>query len=296
MSSDVRPLTQSWIDPPGPSLLGEGPVWSVREQALYWVDIEGLLVHRWQWGTEQVRTWPVPCMIGALALREQGGLVVALQNGIHTMDLTTGDLTFVVDPEGDVPGTRYNDGTVDAAGRFWIGGMVLDGAPASAGLYRIEADGRWFGMLTGLGCGNGAGFSPDGTVMYYTDSATKTIQAFDFDVATGDVSSPRDFAVDVDCDPDGLTVDAEGFVWGAKWGGGRLVRYAPDGSIDRVVPVPVPQPSSIAFGGPELRTMFITTARSGMSGAELDLAPLSGQMLVIDDVGVTGRADPLTTL
>jgi L-arabinonolactonase len=291
-----RALGDSWTQPPGPCLLGEGPVWSVADQCLFWVDIEGRMVHRWQWATEQVRSWPMPCMVGALAIRQQGGLVLALQNGIHLMDLSTGDLTFVLDPEGDVPGTRYNDGTVDPSGRFWIGGMVLDGEPASARLYRIESDGRATTMLTGIGCGNGAGFSPDGKVMYYTDSATRTIRAFDFDVTTGEMKNPVDFVVDHDCTPDGLAVDAEGFVWGVKWGGARLVRYAPDGTIDRVIPLPVPQPTSIAFGGPDLRTMFVTTARTGLSAEELAAAPLSGRVLVIDDVGVTGRADPLTSL
>lgn len=296
MTLEISALGDSWTDPPGPSLLGEGPVWSVADQCLYWVDIEGLLVHRWAWGAEVVRTWPMPSMVGALAVRAQGGLVVALQNGVHTLDLTTGDLTFVVDPEGDLPGTRYNDGTVDPAGRFWIGGMVLDGEPGSSGLYRIGADGSSTTVLTGIGCGNGAGFSPDGRTMYYTDSVTRTIQAFDFDVDSGGLVNPRVFAVDDDCDPDGLTVDIDGFVWGAKWDGGRLVRYAPDGAIDRVVPLPVRRPTSIAFGGPDLRTVFVTTARTGLSDGELAAAPLSGRVLVIDGVGVAGRPEPLTVL
>lgn len=296
MTPAIRTLGESWAQPPGPSLLGEGPVWSVAEGCLYWVDIEGMMVHRWVWGTQVVRTWPMPAMVGALAVRAQGGLIVALRSGIHTLDLTTGDLTFRLDPEGELPGTRYNDGTVDPAGRFWIGGMVLAGEPASAGLHRIEAGGGSSTVLTGIGCSNGIGFSPDGRVMYYTDSATRTIQAYDFDVATGEMTRPRVFAVDTDCVPDGLTVDADGFIWGAKWDGGRLVRYAPDGSVDRVITMPVPRPTSIAFGGPDLQTLFVTTARTGLSAPELAQAPLSGQVLVIDDVGVVGRADPLTVL
>ncbi|MET3808046.1 sugar lactone lactonase YvrE [Nakamurella sp. UYEF19] len=298
----VRPLGDSWAAGPGPSVLGEGPVWSVRDQSLYWVDIEGLLVHRWAWGTEVVESWPVPSLIGALAIRERGGLIVALRSGIHTFDPATGALEFLVDPEGHNAGTRYNDGTVDAAGRFWIGGMVMEGVPRSAGLYRIEADANSTTLptvttvLTGLGCANGAGYAPDGKTMYHTDSDTRTITAFDFDITSGDLSNPRDFAVEDDCNPDGLTVDTEGFVWSAKWDGARVVRHAPDGSIDRVLPMPVPRPTSVAFGGPDLRTLFVTSARTGLSAEQLAAAPLSGHLLVVGDVGVAGTAESTTAL
>ena len=132
--------------------------------------------------------------------------------------------------------------------------------------------------------------------MYHTDSATRTITGYDFDLASGDLSNPRSFAIDTDCDPDGLTVDADGFVWGAKWDGSRIVRYAPDGSVDRVVPVPVSRPTSLAFGGPDLRTLFITTAGVGLTAAELAGQPLAGRLLVIDDPGVAGLPEPLTVL
>ncbi len=238
----------------------------------------------------------MPALVGALALRERGGLVVALRTGIHTFDPASGDLTFVADPEADLPGTRYNDGTVDPAGRFWIGGMVLTGEPKAAGLYRFSPDGVPTQMLSGIGCSNGIGFSPDGTAMYYTDTETKTIVRYDFDVATGEMRTPTVFATDDDCNPDGLAVDADGFVWGVKWDGSRIVRYAPDGSIDRVIPLPVSRPTSVAFGGPDLRALFITTASVDLSAEELDSQPLAGRVLVVDDVGVTGQPEPSTVL
>ena len=290
MNSAIRPLTHVVCT------LGEGPVWSVGEQALYWVDIEGPAVHRWTWGATEAESWPLPALVGALALRQQGGLVLALRTGIHTFDPASGELTFVADPAAELPGTRYNDGTVDPAGRFWIGGMVLDGEPRSAGLYRFSGDGRWTQMLSGIGCSNGAGFSPDGSIMYYTDTVTRKIMRFDFDVATGDISHPTVFAVDDDCDPDGLTVDADGYVWGAKWDGFRIARYRPDGSVDRVIPLPVQRPTSLAFGGPDLRTLFVTTARVDLTAAQLRTQPLAGRLLVIDDPGTTGRPEPLTVL
>ena len=290
MTTAIRPLTEINC------LLGEGPVWSVAEQALYWVDIEAPAVHRWRWGTGETQTWSMPALVGALAIRDRGGLALALRTGVHTFDLDSGELTFVADPEADLPGTRYNDGTVDPAGRFWIGGMVLTGAPASAGLYRFSGDGRWTQVLAGIGCSNGAGFSPDGTVMYYTDTVTRKIMRYEFDVATGDISHPSVFAADEDCNPDGLTVDADGFVWSAKWDGSRIVRYAPDGAVDRVIPVPVQRPTSLAFGGPDLRTLLITTARIDLTPEQLEAQPLAGRLLVIDDAGVTGLPEPLTVL
>ena len=290
MTSAVRPLTEIRC------LLGEGPVWSVAEQALYWVDIEAPAVHRWSWSTSETQTWTLPALVGALAIREQGGLVLALRTGIHTFDPASGELTFVADPEAELPGTRYNDGTVDPAGRFWIGGMVVTGEPRSAGLYRFAADGTATQMLSGIGCSNGMGFSPDGALMYHTDTETKTIVRYDFDVATGDMDNPTVFAVDDEGNPDGLTVDAEGFVWGAKWDGSRIVRYGPDGSIDRVVPLPVQRPTSLAFGGPDLRTLFITTATIDLTPEQLETQPLAGRLLVIDQAGATGQPEPLTIL
>lgn len=290
MTESVRPLTDVSC------VLGEGPVWSGADQALYWIDIEGQAVHRWAWGASDTESWQLPALVGCLAIRERGGLVVALRTGIHTLDLNSAQLDFVVDPEVDLPGNRYNDGTVDPAGRFWIGGMVLTGEPRSAGLYRIEPDGRYHRVLSGLGCSNGIGFSPDAKIMYHTDSETRTITAYDVDIETGEIFRPRNFVVDDGCTPDGLTVDAQGFVWSAKWDGARLVRYAPDSSIDRIVPLPIQRPTSVAFGGPDLRTLFITSARTGMSPGELAGQPLAGRLLVIDDVGVAGLREPLTRL
>jgi sugar lactone lactonase YvrE len=147
-------------------------------------------------------------------------------------------------------------------------------------------------MLTGLGVSNGVGWSPDGTTMYHTDSTTRTIRAYAFDAAAGTIDDGRTFVVDDDCYPDGLTVDADGYVWSAKWDGWRVVRYDPAGKIDRVLPMPVQRPTAVAFGGPELDRLYVTSARANLSPSALAAGPLAGALLVIDDLDVRGRPEP----
>jgi sugar lactone lactonase YvrE len=278
------------------STLGEGPVWSVEDGALYWIDVPAQAVYRWTADTDRTDTWAVPGVIGSLALSAAGGLIVSLRQGLHRLDLEQGTTTFLLDPEADRPGNRFNDATVDALGRFWVGSMRLDEQGNDGGLYLVRADGTWEQKLAGIGLSNGIGFSPDRTVMYHTDSLRRTISAFDFDLAAATMTNRRDFAIDTDCFPDGLTVDAEGYVWSAKWAGWRIVRYAPDGRIDRVVDLPVQCPTSVAFGGPDLDQLYITSGRKGLSERSLQAGPLAGRLLVLDSPGVTGRPEPRTAL
>lgn len=275
------------------STLGEGPVWSPAERALYWVDIVGRTVHRVDDATRQVRTWSVPAEIGSMALRRGGGAVVALRSGFHLLDLGTGAVTAICDPEPDRPANRFNDGKCDRQGRFWAGTMDDAEQEASGSLYRLDVDGRCERVFGDIICSNGLGWSPDGRTMYHTDSWRFRIDAFDFDPANGSAHNRRAFVEDDPgrAAPDGLTVDAEGYVWGAKWGGWRVVRYAPDGSIDRVVDLPVPRPTSATFGGPDLDRLYITSARRGLSQSELAQAPLSGAVFVLEP-GVRGLPEP----
>lgn len=271
--------------------LGEGPVWSPRDNALYWIDVYAPAVHRWQPDDDQVRSWPVSGLIGSLAVRASGGLLVSLVHGIHALDLDTGAVTLVVDPEVDHPQNRYNDATVDPSGRLWVGSMRLDEAGTDASLYVIHSDRSWERKVFDVGLSNGIGFSPDQTVMYYTDSLAREIWAFDFDAESAAISNRRVFAADAHCSPDGLTIDAEGYVWSAKWNGWRVVRYAPDGRVDRVVELPVQCPTSVAFGGAGLGQLFITSARRGLRASALERGPLAGRLLVLDEPGVTGQAE-----
>jgi sugar lactone lactonase YvrE len=275
-------------------LLGEGPVWSGREGALYRVDIKRPRLRRYEPGTGAVRDWPLPAEVGSVALRTAGGAVVALRTGLHLLDLGTGGTTRICDPEEDRPENRFNDGKCDRRGRFWAGTMRDDESAPDGALYRLDADRSCTRVLTGVICSNGIGWSPDGGTMYYTDTWTRRIDALEFDPETGELGRRSVFARDDvpgEGVPDGLTVDAEGGVWSAKWDGWRLVRYAPDGSVDRVVPMPVQRPTSVAFGGPDLGTLYVTSARIGLDGAALRQAPLSGGLFALDP-GVRGLPEP----
>lgn len=269
--------------------LGEGPVWSAVAQALYWVDIERPCLQRWQPQTGAYMAWPMPSQIGSYALREQGGAVVALRDGLYLFDFDSGELTNICRPEAELH-TRFNDGKCDRHGRFWAGTMDLKFEQPIGALYRL--DGReCHRVRTAVTCSNGLGWSPDNRTMYYTDSPTRTIFAYDFDFATGNISHERIFAQDADGYPDGLTVDTAGYVWSAKWDGWKIVRYTPDGRIDREIPLPAQRPTSCTFGGPAMNLLYITTATVGLSTAERAAQPLSGSLLVLE-TDATGLPEP----
>jgi len=272
--------------------LGEGPHWAASEGVLHRVDILAPAIRSFSPdapGAE--RTLAVAEPIGAVVPRRVGGFVAALASGIVLID-ADGTVRPLANPESDRPGNRFNDGKCDARGRFWIGSMASDASPGAGALWRVDPDGTAVRMLDGVDIANGLGWSPDDARFYFTDSGCGTIDVFDFDAERGALGERRPFArvdengVPGDAAPDGLAVDAEGFVWSAHWDGGRLVRHDPDGRVDRVVRVPVPRPTSCAFGGDDGRTLFVTSARIGLSEAVLGEAPLSGSVLAIDlDVG-----------
>lgn len=272
-------------------ILGEGPVWSVDEQALYWVDIKRALLQRLTLKTGKHTTWKMPSDIGSYALRESGEAVVALRTGFAFFDFDSGDIEPIVDPEAHLPGNRFNDGKCDRQGRFWAGTMAETEDSPSAAFYRLDVDGSCHTMRTGVTVSNGLGWSPDNKIMYYTDSPTCNIYAYDFDLASGAIHNERVFVHHEDGFPDGLTVDAEGYVWGAKWDGWKVVRYAPNGTVDRVVDMPVQRPTSCMFGGPNLTQLFITSASIDLTEAELAQQPLAGSVFVVE-TGVKGLPEP----
>jgi len=269
--------------------LGEGPVWSQREGALYWVDIKDPRVLRFTPSTGAREAFPMPAEIGCIALRERGGLVAALRSGFHFLDLEAGTVEPIVDPEPDLPGNRFNDGKCDRQGRFWAGSADQAEQDPSGPLHRVDHHHTVTRVHSGVVIANGFGWSPDNGTMYFTDSSRQIIDAFDFDAATGAIANRRVFAAVDEADgmPDGLAVDAAGFVWSAHWAGGRITRYSPDGTVDRVIELPVPNVTSLAFGGGNLDRLFVTTARLGLSDEQLGAAPLSGGLFVLD-VGVVG--------
>lgn len=249
--------------------LGEGPFWSVAEQRLYWVDIEAGVLHRFDPAAQEDETWQLPEAIGCVAPRRRGGLVVALRTGFAFFDPETGGLERLVDPEPEKPLNRFNDGTVDPVGRFWAGTMrAAPAGPAPDGvLYRLDASLDCARMAEGFWTVNGLAFSPDGRTLYLSDSypEVRTIWACDYDVADGVASNRRVFVAthDLAGRPDGGAVDADGCYWMAGVGGWQLVRFTPAGKVDRIIDMPIAMPTKVAFGGPRLDTLFVTSIGGG---------------------------------
>jgi len=275
------------------SLLGESPVWCPTDQVLYWVDIKQPTVHRFHPATGSSETWTMPEDIGSLALRKSGGLVVALRTGFALVDVCSGAVTRFGSFQFNKPDMRFNDGRSDPAGRFWAGTLHEKRAPGTASLYRLEPGGGCSPMIDGLTVSNGLAWSPDGRTMYFADSWTKTIFQCDFDLDTGVARNQRVFA-QLPPDrgvPDGATVDTEGFLWSANFAGGCVTRYTPDGRVDRVIAVPVPLPTSCAFGGPDLSILYITSASMHLTAEQRAAAPLSGGIFAAD-TGFKGLEEP----
>ncbi len=245
--------------------LGEGPMWSVAEQALYWVDILGKSVHRLDPATGAHEQHDVGQPVGAILLRARGGFALALRDGLYTWQ--PGETPqLIIDPEAGRPANRFNDAAVDRQGRVWAGTMA-DGSEPVGSLYRLDADRSLHSMATDIYVSNGLGWSPDNSIMYYCDSGTGSIRAWDFDAQSGGLSNERPFvsAEPGGGAPDGLTVDSEGCVWSARWGGWKVVRHDPQGRVISELKLPVSCVSSVMFGGPRLDELYITTARTDMA-------------------------------
>jgi sugar lactone lactonase YvrE len=260
--------------------LGEGPIWDARSGRVAWVDILGRRVHLTDPLTGATESIETPLHVGAIAVRAKGGFVAALQDGFWVIgDGKPRRITTI--PEAG-SGLRFNDGKCDPAGRFWAGTMAYDQAAGAAALYRLEADGRSTRVIDGVTISNGLDWSSDGATMYYIDSPLHRIDAFDYAPSTGEISNRR-IAVEVAREagtPDGLTLDADGGIWVALWGGGAVHRYL-DGRLERVIKLPVSRPTSCAFGGADLDELYVTSAREGLSGAQRLTEPLAGSLFRI---------------
>ncbi len=276
-------------------LLGEGPLWDGATDRLYFIDALGRRVFRCTEHGGEMRAWTVPSRIGSMALRQAGGAVVALVDGFHALDLTSGDVTQLAMIASQPPGTALNDGKVDPAGRFICGSMDMGEAAPTGTLWQLGTDHRIAALDDGIICSNGPCWSPDGRTLYFADSFQGCIFAYDYNVATGAASNRRVF-VQTDPSrggaPDGATVDAEGCVWSAQVFDGRIFRYAPDGQIDRVIDMPVCKITSLAFGGPNLDRLFVTSMAEPPLAKYPGDGPLRGALFAIDGLGVTGRAEP----
>ncbi len=265
--------------------LGECPIWHPQESILYWIDIDGRAVHRFDPVTNAHRHWPMPSEPGCISFNAAGGLIVAMRSGLALLDTVTGALTRIADAPYDPATTRFNDGRCDAAGRLWAGTIYEPRDHPNAVLYCIEQ-----GTLRDSGkratVSNGVAFSPDNKTLYHSDTTSHRIHAYTLDIATGTLAGSRlvkQFSTDKTANyggrPDGGAVDSEGAYWCAMYEGGRLLRLSPDGAILQEIPLPVRCPTMMAFGDDDLRTLYITTVSKNRPEAELAQYPLSGCVL-----------------
>jgi sugar lactone lactonase YvrE len=262
--------------------LGEGPVWDARDQSLYWVDIPESRVHQIA-ADGSLSSWDTGQPVGTVVPRASGGLAVAVRDGFMALDPVSGTLTTLAEVEQDQPGNHMNDGACDRAGRFYAGTMAFDETPGAGALYRLDPDLGVTRLLTGVSISNGIGWSPDERLMYYIDSLVHRVDVFDYDPATGEIDGRRPFASvgEGGVVPDGLTVDADGGVWVAVWGGYAVLHHDPGGKVIETVDLPAAaRVSSCVFGGPDLDRLYITTAAGPGESA--------GALFVCEP-GVTGQ-------
>ena len=276
--------------------LGECPVWCDKTKRLYWIDIKSHLVHRFDPLSGDNETCQMALEVGSIGLRSNGELLAATRDGFMFLNFDTALTHPIIDPESHLPYNRFNDGRTDRNGRFLAGTMSdpFDAQNITGALYRLDTDLSCHLLLEGIGISNGLAFSPDGKVLYFADTPRQTIWAFDYDTDSGAISGHRVFATthDYGGKPDGACVDEEGFYWSANVDGWQLLRFAPNGKLDRKVRLPIQKPSMCAFGGENLQTLFVTSIHTG---SITDLAPNqahAGGLFALEP-GVRGLAEPL---
>ena len=270
--------------------LGEGPLWDPLQEALYWVDSLAPMLYRYDFASATTRSWSLPGQtIGSLALRAAGGLILAMDQGLYSFDPASGDVESIVQPLADKPGMRLNDGKVDPFGYFVTGAMNVDFRKNLTGsMYRLSPDFELSEILDGFRCFNGPCFSSGGELLYVTGRDESVIEVFDY----GRNEIPRNGRVLLDnCNPDGATVDAEGYLWSAQWDDACIIRISPDGDIDRRIDFPGQVVSSVIFGGPKLDLIYVTTTGGDVHGVAPNVTQ-PGRVLVVSGAGYQGRAEP----
>ncbi len=270
--------------------LGEGAIWNYKTGELYWINITGKILNIYNPKTGNNKELFTGQMIGTVVPAESGQVLVALQNGIYSLDPMTGTKKLIVDPEEDIPTNRFNDGKCDPSGRFWAGTLSLKGESGAAALYRIDPDSSVHKMIENVSISNGIVWSGDFKKMYYIDTPTQKVMGYDYDNETGDISNPS-VVVNVPSEmgsPDGMTIDEEGNLWVALWGGSAVGCWNPKtGELIRKIEVPAKNVTSCAFGGDDLGTLYITTARQATSDEELKNFPDAGSVFKVKP-GVNG--------
>ena len=259
--------------------LGEGPHWDARRGKLYWVDIMGKHFHTYDPNNGENDTLSFDQYIGAVVPTGDGKFLLAMENGIHIYDPEHDQLEQIIDPEKDLPNNRFNDAKCDPSGRFWAGTMSMQGEQKQGSLYRLDPDKSLTKVLSDVSISNGLAWSPDEKYMHYIDTPTGKVVTFHYEAKTGSLSKQRT-AIEVPGEmggPDGMTIDEEGMLWIAHWGGARVSRWNPlNGELLKEIPIPAKNVTSCTFGGENLDELFVTTAREGLSEGDLEKYPQTG--------------------
>ena len=264
--------------------LGEGPFWHEGRQQLFWFDINNRALFAADAGGAVLQQWHFDETVAAAAIVDDATLAIATETGLKRFDLQSGESSVIVEIEADNPANRTNDSRVHPSGAFWIGTMVKDEGPKEGGVYHYRA-GLLTKIISNAAIPNATCFSPDGSMAYWTDTPDQKILKCALDAETGMPSGEWEVFADVSEHrgyPDGAVVDSEGYLWNARWGGSCVIRYAPDGAIDRIVEVPVSQVTCPAFGGKDLKRLFLTTANKTMSAEQLAAEKVAGGVFYID--------------
>lgn len=283
---------------PSQDKLGEGCLWDAESQSLWWLDIaRPTRIQRFTPETAAHRVWTSELLLTAIAKKRTGGFVVGGEDGVYSFDPLSGAVILLSKPEPDIPQNRMNDGACDPQGRFWLGSMMqnigpegedLDITSDTGNLFCVTASGQSQKMEKNIGVSNGPCWSPDGEIFYFSDSKNQIIYAYDFNGSKGTISNRR-VLNDTKAHgyPDGATVDAEGYIWSARWEGSCVLRIDPQGCIDRVVEMPATRVTCPVFGGPELDTLYLTTSRAHVDAATLARYPQQGGVFALKP-GVKG--------
>ncbi|PYZ91980.1 SMP-30/gluconolaconase/LRE domain protein [Salipaludibacillus keqinensis] len=259
--------------------LGEGPFWDEINNKLIWVDIDGRTVNEYDPQSRVNNSYSMEQKVGAAVLKESEGMLLAMENGFYSYNPENDRLEAIYDPESHISTNRFNDGKCDPKGRFWAGTMVLEGEKGEGNLYRMDLDLSVHVVQTDVTVSNGMAWNIDKEKMYYIDTETKKIKSYDFDMETGEIANEQVVVTipDGEGSPDGMTIDEEGMLWVAFFGGWKVTRFNPEtGEELSVIPVPAAQVTSCTFGGEDLNELYITTARAGLSNEDLKEQPHAG--------------------
>jgi sugar lactone lactonase YvrE len=279
------------IIPGGSGQLLESPVWDNTNNTISWVDIISGTIFKYNPGLGITNAFQVGQQIGAIAIKRSGGYIAALQNGFAEIDVEMHAVTMIADPEAGILGNRFNDGKCDPAGRFWAGTMSSSGEKSRGSLYVLNGDFSIETKIHDVSCSNGMAWSKDSSTFFYIDSPTQQVAAYNYDIVSGTISSKR-IVIEIPVEdgmPDGMTIDSEGMLWIALWGGAKVQRWNPGtGKLVSAISLPCSNITSCSFGGPTLGDLYITSARTGLFEEQLKAQPLAGSLFVLKNCGHVG--------